>query len=340
MIKGLRILLLIISSVLVLTACNDKEDNECAYQPDISAVKIDLEIEQLEDHLLDVKTKAELRTFLQEHPVITEYFLKRSQYPDDSVMMEALFKRFQNPHIDTLQNEIDRIFGDLSELKADLTTAFTHLKYYYPDVKLPRVQTVATGLDNDLFVSDSLIVIGLDYYLGDNAKFRPLGLYQYILDRYRPGYIVPSIMLLYGISGQYNKTDVSDKTMLADMIGYGKSFYFAKRMMPCTPDSVLIWYSPEEIEGVRENQDIVWAHFIENQLLYETNHMIKKKYIEERPKTFEIGEKAPGRIATWLGWEIVNQYMEKHEEVSLPELMSISDAKKIFNEANYKPKRP
>ncbi|ELR69283.1 GldB [Fulvivirga imtechensis AK7] len=339
MIKGLRVLLLIMSAAFLFTACND-ETKECAYQPDISAVKIELEVEQLEDQLLSVKTKSELRSFLQAHPVITQFFLKQSQYPDDSIMMEVLFKRFQNPHIDTLRHEIDRVFGDLSALKADLNTAFTHLKYYYPDVELPKVQTIATGLDNDLYVSDSLIVIGLDYYLGDHAKFRPLGLYQYMLDRYRPEYIVPSIMLLYGISGQYNKTDVSDKTMLADMIGYGKSFYFAKRMLPCAPDSVLIWYSPEELKGVRENRDIVWAHFIENQLLYETNHMVKKKYIDERPKTFEIGEKAPGRIGTWLGWEIVNQYMQKHKEVTLPELMNISDAKKIFNEANYKPKRP
>lgn len=337
--KELRHLLYIVLGVVLITSCEKKERGECTDQPDVSKIDIEVEVERLEDDLLSIETKDELRSFLQENPVITEFFLKRNEFPDDSVMMEVLFNRFENPHIDTLQFEIDRVFGDLSDLKADLNTAFTHLKYYYPDAEIPKVQTIATGLAHDLYVSDSLIVIGLDYYLGDNAKFRPLGLYQYMLDRYRPQYIVPSIMLLYGISGQYNKTDVSDKTILADMIGYGKSFYFAKHMMPCTPDSVLIWYSDEEIKGVRENQDIVWAHFLENELLYETNHMVKKKYIDERPKTFEVGEKAPGRIATWLGWEIVRQYMEKNEAVTLPELMNNPDAKMIFNQAKYKPKR-
>lgn len=334
--KSLR-LLVITSLAIILNSCSDKKEG-CAFQPDLSGITVDVEVERLEDDLLNVKSKKELRQFLQDHPVITNIFLKRTQYPDDSVMMEVLFERFQNPHIDTLQQDINQVFGDLSALKADIKTAFSHLKYYYPQVQLPKVQTIATGLDNDLFVSDSLIVIGLDYYLGKGATYRPLGLYEYMLDRYSPEYIIPSVMLLYGISSDFNKTDVSDKTILADMIAYGKSFYFAKRMMPCTPDSVLIWYSSEEMAGVRKNQDLVWAHFIENQLLYETNHFVKKKYIDERPKTYEIGEKAPGRIATWLGWEIVKQYMDKNESVTLPELMNKTNPKKIFNASNYRPK--
>ncbi|UII28396.1 gliding motility lipoprotein GldB [Fulvivirga maritima] len=254
-------------------------------------------------------------------------------------MMDVLYRKFQNPHIDTLQQEINRVFGDLSTLKGELNSAFTNFKYYYPEAELPKVKFIATGLDNDMFISDSLIVVGLDYYLGDSAKYRPIGLYSYMLERYRPSYITPSIMLLYGISSKYNKTNTSDKTMLADMIGYGKSFYFAKHMMPCTPDSLLIWYSGKEINGSRENEDIVWAHFLENKLLYETDHLVKKKYIEERPKTYEIGEEAPGRIGTWLGWQVVRQYMDRNDEVTLQELMQNTDSKKIFNDSHYKPKR-
>ena len=333
----LKLLTLTIICAAAVSCGSDKE--ECAYQPDVSELNIDFTIDRLEDDLLGVSSKAELRQFLQENPVITEYFLKRSQYPDDSIMMDALYKRFTNAHIDTLRQEVDRVFGDLTTLKSELAQAFTHLRYYYPEAKLPKIQTIVTGLDHDLFVSDTLIVIGLDYYLGDGAKYRPLGLYSYMLERYRPQYITPSIMLLYGISGKYNKTNISDKTILADMIGYGKSFYFAKHMMPCTPDSVFIWYSTEEIEGSRANENVIWAHFLENELLYETNHMIKKKYIDERPKTYEIGEKAPGRIATWVGWQIVRQYMDKNEEVTLPQLMEEGQPRKIFDGSRYRPEK-
>ncbi|NJN42061.1 MAG: hypothetical protein HC811_07420 [Flammeovirgaceae bacterium] len=57
------------------------------------------------------------------------------------------------------------------------------MKYYYPDFKPPVIKTMLTGLETDLYVSDSLIVIGLDYYLGKGAKYRP-NMYEYMLRRY------------------------------------------------------------------------------------------------------------------------------------------------------------
>ncbi|MTI20063.1 gliding motility lipoprotein GldB [Fulvivirga sp. RKSG066] len=322
---------------LALLSCNE-ENNECVYQPDISDQEINIEIERLGDKLLGVSSREELKQFLIDEPIITNFFLKPSEYPNQEVMIDELYKRFQNPHIDTLQAEIDRVFGDLSQLKEELNSAFSHIKYYYPDARIPKIKTVATGLAHDMYVSDSLIVIGLDFYLGEGAKYRPLGVFDYMLKRYAPEYIVPSIMLLQGISDDFNKTDLSDETILADIVAYGKSFYFAKHMMPCTPDSVIIWYSDEEIKGAMENQDIIWAHFIEKELLFETNHMVKKKYIEPRPKTYEIGEKAPGRIGTWLGWQIVKKYAEE-EDASLPEVMNTKEPRVLFNKSKYRPAR-
>jgi hypothetical protein len=65
--------------------------------------------------------------------------------------------------------------------------------------------------------------------------------------------------------------------------------------------------------------------------------MIKQKYLAERPKTIEVGEKCPGRIAQWVGWEIVKSYMNSHDNVSLPELMDYQNADKLFKESTYKP---
>ena len=324
------------ASGLLLLGCGSEK--VCSVDSGLSGTEINLEIERLENDLLDVRDRPALRKFMEDNPVIAEHFLKKSQYPHDSILIETLFMRFQNPYIDSLQMEIERVFGDLSDLERQFRSAFAHLLSYYPDFKVPKIKTVASGFEHDLFISDSLIVIGLDYYLGEGAKFRPLNLFEYVLRRYTPKYIVPSCMLLYGISPNFNRTDPSDKTILADMISYGKAFYFAKAMLPCTPDSVLIWYSEKEIREVNANRDIVWAHFVENEIFYQTNHLVKRKYIKERPKTYEIGEKAPGRIGTWLGWDIVKKYMDENPKVSLPELMQTANPQAIFKASNYKPR--
>lgn len=162
-------------------------------------------------------------------------------------------------------------------------------------------------------------------------------MYEYLLRQYKKENIVPSCLLIFGISDRFNKTDLKDKTVLADMIAFGKSYYFAKHMLPCVSDSILTWYTPEEIQGSRKNQDLIWARFIEDRVLYATSHMVKQKYLGERPKTVEVGEKCPGRIGQWVGWQIVNSYMREHDDVTLRGLMNQRNAQKLFKESKYKP---
>jgi hypothetical protein len=307
-------------------------------QPDVNANDINLDIVQLQEVLPEISDRAEMVSFLNDNPVIGEIFLKRNQFPNDSIMIMELLARFSNPHIDSLQDDVSRIFGSLDELNSSLRLAYANYQFYYPETPLPQIKTVTTGIAHDLFVSDSLVVIGLDYYLGDDSKYRPIGLFQYMLPRYSPEMITPSIMLIYGISPRINKLNPSNKTMLADMITYGKAYYFAKHMLPCTPDSVILSYTAEDMVGVRDNAGTIWTHFLENDLLFETNHMVKKKYLDERPKTYEIGDKAPGRIGTYVGWDIVRSYMRQNSDITLQELMEESDPQKILNGSNYAPK--
>lgn len=321
--------------VFALSRCG-KEEDECVFVPQTD-IEIDLQFSSLEDSVASIRSKDELVRFFTRHPVMRDYlFMRQKNYPDDSVFINTLYERFTHPGFDTLLIETKKIFGDLSSLKEEFRQAFTNLKYYYPDFVPPKIQTVITGLESDLVITDSLIVVGLDYYLGKQGKYRPR-LYDYLLTRYEPQDIVPSCLLIYGIGDRFNKTSLENKTVLADMIAYGKSFYFAKHMLPCVPDSTFIWYTAEEMNGSRENENLIWARLIEDQVLFSTSHITKQKFLGERPKTLEVGEKCPGRIAQWVGWQIVNKYMQSHPEVTLPQLMEMEDAEKLFKESRYKP---
>jgi gliding motility-associated lipoprotein GldB len=332
--KFYAILVLLVTSLLA--SCSKKEEEKCAFVPNVGDVSVDIQLESLEDSLPAITTKKQLVDFFGHHPVIRDKFFGRDQYPNDSVFINELYNRFTNPYLDTLLIETHKVFSDLSELKKQFNEAFTNIKYYYPAFKAPKIQTIISGFQTDLLVSDSLIVVGLDYYLGKGAKFRPQ-LYEYMLRRYTKDFIVPSVMLLYGIDAKTNKTNVTDKTVLADMIAYGKAYYFAKRMLPCVPDSIFIGYQTEEMKGSRNNEEKIYRRLIDTEVLYSTSHKIKEKYISERPKTLEIGEKCPGRIGTWIGWRIIDSYAEKNPEKSLPEIMSLPNPEKVFKDSKYRP---
>jgi gliding motility-associated lipoprotein GldB len=325
-------------SVIFLWSCNNNESEECAVQPDVSEINLQIEITQFQDSLVNIQSKNDLVRILSHEPVLRDLIFRRNEYPNDSAFINELYRKFRDPHIDTLLQETKRVFGDLSDLTAQFNNAFKNIKYYYPEFQPPKIKTVISGFDADLIVSDTLIVVSLDHYLGKGAKYRPKQ-YEYILRKYEPEDIVPSCILIFGIQDRLNKTNMKDKTILAEMVAYGKSFYFTKQILPCVPDSTLIWYTAQEIKGAKENEDLIWGRFIQDKILFSTSMIDKRNYLAERPITTQVGEKCPGRIGQWVGWQIVKQYMEANPKTSLNELMNNSDAQKLFKDSGYKPKK-
>jgi gliding motility-associated lipoprotein GldB len=327
--KGI-IVILLLSSLII--SC---KDNKCIDAPDVSEIDISVKIERLDKKLYKIPTKKDLEVLLDENPVFAEQFLMLSQYPLPDVLIDRYYNLLNAGDIDSLFFEVDKTFGNLDDIRMQFEDAFRYLKYYFPGFKEPQIKTVVTGIANDLYISDSLIIVGLDFYLGPDGKYQPQNIPKYLLTRYQKDYLVPQIMLMY--SNYFNSTDYEDKTALADMIYYGKAYYMAKNLMPCTPDSLFTGYSAFETKDIDDHEAVIWAGILENELLFETNNFMKDKFLSERPKTFEIGENCPGRIGRWVGWQIIQKYMEEHPDVTLPELMKMVDAQKIFNESKYKP---
>lgn len=260
--------------------------------------------------MVGLRSQEEALNFIQENPFVADYFFERRSYGADSIVANRMVNIFSNPsYKDTLYQQVKNTFGEFNTLRSDFEDAFKYYKHYYPNVVVPKLEIVLAGLQKDLFVSDSLVSIAADYFLGPDAAYVPNGVPEYILMRYESEYIVPMSMLL--LTQKQNKTDQSDQSLLADMIFYGKSYYMTKMTIPCTPDSLLIGYTAQEMEDINKNEHIIWANFLENDLLYETSHFMKNKFIGERPKTFEISQQCPGRIGIWVGWQIVKSYMKK-----------------------------
>ncbi|WP_242923698.1 gliding motility lipoprotein GldB [Pontibacter liquoris] len=311
----------------------------CELPDDIAKMPVDVKIERLEKPFFAATSRQDIARFLQEHPLFADKYLQRRQYPSDSLLITPLYELATNPALDTLEMQAEQTFADMRSEEQQLETAFKVIKYHYPKYHVPQVKTFVTGLGsmgNDLFVSDSLLVFGLDYFIGPKAKYRPK-VYEYILKRYQRQGMVPAAMLL--LSNNFNKTSTKDRNLLAEMINTGKAYYFVQSVMPCAPDSAIIGYSGQQVADINYNEGRIWAHFIEKGLLYEKSPFLVNKYIGERPATPEIDAKAPGRLGTWVGWQIVRKYMERNPDVTLPQLMEETDYQKIFSGSKYKPER-
>ena len=150
--------------------------------PNVEDIEISIDITRWDQELFTLNSKAQISGFLKANPLYSNQFLHVDQYPHDSLAVNYLNAFISNPASQVLKQEISSVFAGLEQLEQELGQAFQYLRYYYPQWKIPTVYTAVTGFaGNDLFVSDSAIVIGLDYYLGEGATYRPLEFPQYIL---------------------------------------------------------------------------------------------------------------------------------------------------------------
>lgn len=330
---SMRALGLTLVLLLLLSSCGTSQCREDAPDP----ISVDLTIERTETELFESKDLKEVYDFLQKYPELAQQFWHNYQYPNDQILARQIFMQVSHPTVkDTVYTESIKAFEASPDFEASLEEVIGRLKAYFPEAKTPDVKTAITVFYNDLVVSDSLIIIGLDHFVGAKSTYAPpVDLYpEYVLRRYNYEHL-PSLISFF-LAGQFVSPG-EENSLLSEMIDFGKTYYLASRLQPCAPDSVIIGFTDQNMVDIGENREIIWANFVENQILYTTDHQIKKKFLDERPNVYEIGEKCPGRIGAWVGWEIVEEYMANND-VSVQELVRETNHHMIFEKSGYKPK--
>lgn len=298
-------------------------------------VSVSAQLIRIDKELLAATKKEDIEKIFIKYPAFFKQYLRgiaNKPMPQD---VDRMFAYYNNPGLKQFGAEVVNGWGAMQSTQNDLTTMFRFMKYYLKDFQEPKVYSIYSGLmEPDMSFSDTAIVVCLDWYMGPKASHHP-NLYEYMLGRYDKPYMVP--MMALGISTKFNKNDIADETLLAEMIYYGKAHYFVERVLPDLPDSLNIGYTSKELLAVDANLPLIWGHFIDRKILFETSRKIVEQYTGEGPFVNEISNDCPGRIGRWLGWQIVRKYMNEHPEVTLQQLMDEKDASKIFKLSGYKP---
>lgn len=313
------------------------------YKVDLSSVKLDLGVERLEVDLFE-SDPAEISTNIP---------LWEAKYGDffslfgwvinagdigtpefETVLLSFCTDRQNN----SVYGDVMEVFPTVTYIEDGLEDAFRHYQYYFPDKVVPRVYTCMTGFNNSLVVGDSSIGISLDRYLGRESDYYPqLGLYNYIIARMAPEYIVPDVVYGWG-STEWDKEsmDYPSANVLTEMLHEGKLRFFQKSMLPEVDDTLLFGFTSDQMRFCRNNESQMWTYLMEQELLFNTDRFTITKLVGEAPFTSYFTNESPGRAATWIGFRIIESYM-KNTNSSLEEMMGITDAQTILNGAKYAP---
>ena len=225
---------------------------------------------------------------------------------------------------------------DTLRFRKDLELAFKHYKYYFPEKEVPTVYTCISGFNQSVVVARDLLGVSLEKYLGAQSKFyEKLGLPAYKRRNMRPEKIVPDLVQAWADT-EWPKSD-KENTLFSNMIQQGKVFYFLDAMFPEMNDTLKIGFTEKQLDFCRKNEAKMWIYLAEHKMLFTTDRMGIKRFIDDAPYTASFSEESPGRSGAWLGWQIVRAYMKAHPEVKLPDLMNNSNFQEILNQSGYQP---
>ncbi|HVV53881.1 MAG TPA: gliding motility lipoprotein GldB [Mucilaginibacter sp.] len=339
--KATQIYLIFLTSIL-LTACHHSN------QVDVSNIDVHVTIERFDHDLDKMRTgpmAPQAAYMTKKYGAFYRDFMERilpAGSTRDTGYFMTLRRVLHTKDYLALKHAVDSVYPNMDKTAENLTEAFKYIKYYYPKKKLPKVYAYFSGFAAQTSVGNGYVAIGLDMFLGADSKFYPAlieSIPHYLSRHFTPSNITPRVVEGMAREDMFPESD-SDKTMLSKMIYRGKVLYFMDRVLPDVPDSVKIGYTPEQLKWCEDFKPQIWGYFLEQNLLYETDDEKTQKFLGEAPFTPGLGEKnesAP-KLAVWTGWQIVREYMDKHPEVTLEQLMADKSAQHILNGSRYRPK--
>ena len=301
--------------------------NEDKITAEVLKIPVDLEVSRFDSAFTTAEVK-DIPSLKKQYP-----YLFPEQYPDSI---------WENKLKDTLQiellQEVQSTFNDFVKETDSLTLLFKHIKYYFPEYHIPKVVTLTNDVSyqNRIVLADTLLLIGLDNYLGPSHKFYG-GFQRYVAATLDRRYLVSDVA---GAFAKKVNPAPKDRSFLARMVYYGKELYIKDKIAPFISDAQKIGYAKEQLQWAEANEEQMWRYFIERELLYDTSLKLDARFLDPAPFSkfqLELDNESPGRLGRYVGWQIVRAFME-HNEVSLQQMLRLS-ADEIFKKSNYKPKK-
>ena len=323
--KTFNLFISIIFFSLLLISCDDNQNS--VIKKEIDKIDLKLEVERFDQKFNNLDS--------------VSVFKLKSAYP--YLFSEKLNDGFWvEKSKDTLHNElvseVKKVFPIDNTLDSDISTMLKYLRYYYPQINIPKVVSLISSVDyrNRVILTKELLLLSFDCYLGSDHYF------YYDIDKYLRDDFSKSF-ILSDIGMEYAKKIIArpdNRDFISQMIMFGKRYYLLSKILPDSSRSNLLSYNSDEYSWLEANEAFIWRYFIEKDMLYSTDKNLLPRFVYPAPFSkfyLELDQQSPDRVGQYIGFKIVLAFMSNNN-VSLQELMEI-DSKTIFESSKFKPKK-
>lgn len=175
-------------------------------EPDGSDAGVELKVERYDRVEMQYLTTGDFSALQQMntgYSVQTRMLIEdilRIGYVNDPDINAKFLNFYQDSTLQCILREVGSQYADMDDIDRELSDAFGRLKRILPDVDVPMIYTQIGSLDQSIVVSDDMLGISLDKYLGSGF---PLYLKYYPVSQraqMERSMIVPDCMMFYLLS--------------------------------------------------------------------------------------------------------------------------------------------
>ena len=233
-------------------------------------------------------------------------------------------------------NKTDSVFKNFKSVENGVKKIFTNTKNFFPNFKSPKLITLNNGIDYKYKIidSDSIILISLDCYLGENIFYNNIP--AHISKLMVPEFVTIDISEL--ISSRYVEIPL-DRKFISKIIYHGKLLFLMKEVSGIDPLKAL-GFNKNNKDWMIENENNVWKYFVENDLLFSTQSSLDYRFLANAPFSkfgLSIDFESPPMVGRWIGYQIVKSYSKKNKS-NLNDLLN-QDNYELYLKSNYKPNK-
>jgi len=226
-------------------------------------------------------------------------------------------------------------FADITKVNKELSKGLSAFLQQFPQIKPPKVYMHVSGFSQNVVVTDEILSLSADKYLGADYPLYQKYFYDYQRQLMSPDRIVPDYLLGFMMANLPFKGD--EDVLLDRMLYEGKLRYMLSQLLTDRKEWEYVGYNKEQYEWCVQHESLIWKTILDNHHLFTADYMTTNLYLKDAPHTSPLPDKSPGKAGVWLGYRIISSYIKHKSNISWRDLMENVDYKEILKQSKYKP---
>jgi hypothetical protein len=335
--SGKLIIVLCLLGLFVFSGC--KRQNR--FDVDVDKISLKITIQRFDKDLFSIDTSHVQDGITKLHqkygsPYMNLYFSKVMQLDSTGdARLNGLTAAFlKDTAVRSVFRESLRQYSNISDIEAKVTDAFKRIHYFFPEKKIPQLYLHVSMFNQSLVVDQNIISLSVDNYLGANYYWYKKVVYDYLRPNMCREKVASDFVTAYLMT---EFPAPNSERFLDNMLFRGKMMFALSVLMPKEKPETLMGYTKAQMDWCSRNEKSMWLNIMDGKQLYSSDPMMSNAYLNDAPFTSIVSQDSPGRVGTWIGWQIVKQYMEHHQDVTLQALLADNNYQQLLEQSGYKP---